>query len=84
MGISNAFCCFMQFPSVANFLTSSDEFLDSFVNSFIQIRTLGMLRSRFQSLPGAFNETLVPKDEKEGKKKRKGLSALCGIFEKVI
>ncbi|CAN6481517.1 unnamed protein product [Victoria cruziana] len=49
-----------------------------------EIRTLGMLRSRFQSLPGAFNETLVPKDEKEGKKKRKGLSALCGIFEKRV
>ncbi|MCL7052282.1 hypothetical protein MKW94_023070, partial [Papaver nudicaule] len=28
-----------------------------------EIRTLGMLRSRFQSLPGAFNECLVPSDD---------------------
>ncbi|KAI3893658.1 hypothetical protein MKW92_030081 [Papaver armeniacum] len=30
-----------------------------------EIRTLGMLRSRFQSLPGAFNECLVPSDDTE-------------------
>jgi hypothetical protein len=28
----------------------------------VQIRTLGMLRSRFSSLPGAFNANLVPAD----------------------
>jgi len=37
-----------------------------------QIRTLGMLRSRFSSLPGAFNENLVP--TAEGKKSRRGFS----------
>jgi hypothetical protein len=26
----------------------------------MQIRTLGMLRSRFRSLPGAFNDNLIP------------------------
>ncbi|CAN1198084.1 Callose synthase 5 [Linum perenne] len=36
----------------------------------ILIRTLGMLRSRFQSLPGAFNAFLVPSD----KTRRKGFS----------
>ncbi|KAK7318446.1 hypothetical protein RJT34_03148 [Clitoria ternatea] len=30
-----------------------------------EIRTLGMLRSRFQSLPGAFNTCLVPCDKKK-------------------
>ncbi|CAN0831010.1 Callose synthase 5 [Linum grandiflorum] len=38
----------------------------------ILIRTLGMLRSRFQSLPGAFKAFLVPSD----KTRRKGFS-LC-------
>ncbi|XP_065874935.1 callose synthase 5-like [Euphorbia lathyris] len=35
-----------------------------------EVRTLGMLRSRFQSLPGAFNTYLVPSD----KAKKKGFS----------
>ncbi|KAF3678769.1 Callose synthase 5 [Capsicum annuum] len=33
-----------------------------------KIRTLGMLRSRFQSLPGAFNTYLVPNEKAEKKK----------------
>ncbi|XP_016551204.2 callose synthase 5 [Capsicum annuum] len=33
-----------------------------------EIRTLGMLRSRFQSLPGAFNTYLVPNEKAEKKK----------------
>lgn len=33
-----------------------------------------MLRSRFQSLPGAFNACLIPEDKTEDKKKR-GLKA---------
>ncbi|KAJ1405051.1 Vacuolar protein sorting-associate protein Vta1/Callose synthase, N-terminal [Sesbania bispinosa] len=32
-----------------------------------EIRTLGMLRSRFQSLPGAFNTCLVPSDKQKEK-----------------
>lgn len=36
----------------------------------LQIRTLGMLRSRFQSLPGAFNACLVPNEKSESAKKR--------------
>ncbi|CAJ1846041.1 unnamed protein product [Sphenostylis stenocarpa] len=38
-----------------------------------EIRTLGMLRSRFQSLPGAFNASLIPEETSEPKKK--GLKA---------
>ncbi|KDP44404.1 hypothetical protein JCGZ_19419 [Jatropha curcas] len=38
-----------------------------------EIRTLGMLRSRFQSLPGAFNACLIPEEKSEPKKK--GLKA---------
>ncbi|PQQ12884.1 callose synthase 3 [Prunus yedoensis var. nudiflora] len=38
-----------------------------------EIRTLGMLRSRFQSLPGAFNARLIPAEKSEPKKK--GLKA---------
>lgn len=41
---------------------------------FIQIRTLELLRSRFDSIPGAFNACLVPTDQTE-KKKSKGLKA---------
>ncbi|KAH6789679.1 callose synthase 1 [Perilla frutescens var. frutescens] len=37
-----------------------------------EIRTLGMLRSRFQSLPGAFNACLIPVEKDE---KPKGLKA---------
>ncbi|KAK2977668.1 hypothetical protein RJ640_015665 [Escallonia rubra] len=40
----------------------------------ILIRTLGMLRSRFQSLPGAFNFRLIPEEKSEPVKK-KGLKA---------
>ncbi|KAL8099491.1 hypothetical protein AgCh_031937 [Apium graveolens] len=39
-----------------------------------EIRTLGMLRSRFQSLPGAFNGCLIPGEKGEAAKK-KGLKA---------
>ncbi|XP_042004045.1 callose synthase 3-like [Salvia splendens] len=39
-----------------------------------EIRTLGMLRSRFQSLPGAFNACLIPEERTETTKK-KGLKA---------
>ncbi|KAI5647696.1 hypothetical protein M9H77_33701 [Catharanthus roseus] len=38
-----------------------------------EIRTLGMLRSRFQSLPGAFNACLIPAEK--GNKLKKGLKA---------
>ncbi|KAL2940900.1 Callose synthase 3 [Bienertia sinuspersici] len=38
-----------------------------------EIRTLGMLRSRFQSLPGAINARLIPAEKTEHKKK--GLKA---------
>ncbi|KAJ0771630.1 putative 1,3-beta-glucan synthase [Helianthus annuus] len=39
-----------------------------------EIRTLGMLRSRFESLPGAFNGCLIP-PEKSDPVKKKGLKA---------
>ncbi|XP_052173079.1 callose synthase 3 [Diospyros lotus] len=35
-----------------------------------EIRTLGMLRSRFQSLPGAFNACLIPEEKSEPAKKK--------------
>lgn len=44
-----------------------------------EIRTLGMLRSRFSSLPGAFNESLVPDEDNRA---RKGFS-FSRDFEKV-
>jgi callose synthase len=34
-----------------------------------EIRTLGMLRSRFESLPGAFNDRLIPDGKNQQKKK---------------
>lgn len=45
-----------------------------------QIRTLGMLRSRFESLPVAFNERLIPSDAN----KRKGLRAAFSRKPKVL
>ncbi|XP_058723122.1 callose synthase 1-like [Vicia villosa] len=39
-----------------------------------EIRTLELLRSRFDSIPGAFNARLIPLDQTE-KKKKKGLKA---------
>ncbi|KAH9311871.1 hypothetical protein KI387_026906 [Taxus chinensis] len=46
-----------------------------------EIRTLGMLRSRFQSLPGAFNECLVPPARE--RHERKGLKTfLSRRFDK--
>ncbi|CAL9759672.1 unnamed protein product [Musa acuminata subsp. burmannicoides] len=39
-----------------------------------EIRTLGMLRSRFRSLPGAFNSRLIPPEKSEASK-RKGFRA---------
>ncbi|KAK6128378.1 hypothetical protein DH2020_037854 [Rehmannia glutinosa] len=48
-------------------------FYGGFIGAFDrlgEIRTLGMLRSRFQSLPGAFNAYLVPSD----KTRKKGYS----------
>ncbi|ONK73450.1 uncharacterized protein A4U43_C04F31620 [Asparagus officinalis] len=51
-----------------------------------EIRTLGMLRSRFQSLPGAFNDNLIPVEKSEARTKRLLNSlcgALCGKFTKV-
>ncbi|GJX44510.1 callose synthase 2-like protein [Tanacetum coccineum] len=47
-----------------------------------EIRTLGMLRSRFEQLPIAFNECLIPREKKESAKK--GLKAtLSRRFSKV-
>ncbi|GAB2218339.1 hypothetical protein Drorol1_Dr00001559 [Drosera rotundifolia] len=47
-----------------------------------EIRTLGMLRSRFESLPDAFNACLIPLDKDEHKKK--GLKAtLFRRFKKI-
>ncbi|KAJ0711631.1 putative 1,3-beta-glucan synthase [Helianthus annuus] len=42
-----------------------------------EIRTLGMLRSRFQSIPGAFSACLLPSE----KAKRKGFSLSKGFSE---
>lgn len=47
-----------------------------------EIRTLGMLRSRFESLPGAFNACLIPVEKDE--KRKKGLKAtLSKKFDEV-
>lgn len=49
---------------------------------WLQIRTLGMLRSRFESLPGAFNACLIPEEKSEPRKK--GLKAtLSRRFDQV-
>ncbi|XP_076955761.1 callose synthase 2-like [Bidens hawaiensis] len=46
-----------------------------------EIRTLGMLRSRFQSLPGAFNDCLIPAEDSESIKKEND-DTLARILDK--
>ncbi|WJX67987.1 Putative callose synthase 8 [Trifolium repens] len=46
-----------------------------------EIRTQGMLRSRFDNLPAAFDVCLNPPSSKRGKKKRKGF--LSNVFQKL-
>ncbi|KAJ4724123.1 Callose synthase [Melia azedarach] len=46
-----------------------------------EIRTLGMLRSRFQSLPGAFNSCLIPEERSEPKKKGLRATLSCNFAE---
>lgn len=48
-----------------------------------QIRTLGMLRSRFQSIPGAFNDRLVPHDNREDTKKKGFKATFSRKFDQV-
>lgn len=38
---------------------------------FMQIRTLGMLRSRFQALPSAFNHCLIPPPTRNDKNRKR-------------
>ncbi|KAK2998881.1 hypothetical protein RJ639_024246, partial [Escallonia herrerae] len=47
------------------------------------IRTLGMLRSRFQSLPGAFNGCLIPEEKSEPVKKKGFKATLSRNFAEV-
>ncbi|KAL4611905.1 hypothetical protein ACB092_08G159600 [Castanea dentata] len=47
-----------------------------------EIRTLGMLRSRFESLPAAFNASLIPEEKTEPKKK--GLKATLSLSRKFV
>lgn len=49
----------------------------------MQIRTLGMLRSRFQTLPSTFNEHLVPADEVPDKM-RKDTAKFAQLWNEVI
>lgn len=46
-----------------------------------QIRTLGMLRSRFGSIPLAFNACLIPAEESDAKRKKGLKSYLHSRFE---
>lgn len=48
-----------------------------------QIRTLGMLRSRFRPLPGAFNGLLIPCELSEASKKKSLLASLSSKSEEV-
>ena len=68
--------------SVVAYCSFFFEMINSLFLFCIQIRTLGMLRSRFQSLPGAFNACLIPLEKNEQRKK--GLkAALSRKFDQV-
>ena len=61
-------CCFNIVISEASsslFIVTDDSLI---LNELLQIRTLGMLRSRFESLPGAFNDRLIPDGNQQRKK----------------
>ncbi|XP_042395925.1 callose synthase 3-like [Zingiber officinale] len=49
-----------------------------------EIRTLGMLRSRFESLPSAFNGRLIPREQSEASKTKSLLASLSSKFEETI
>ena len=51
---------------------------------YFQIRTLGMLRSRFLSLPGAFNACLIPEEKSEPPKKKGLKTTLSRNFAAVM
>ncbi|KAK8934984.1 Callose synthase 3 [Platanthera zijinensis] len=48
-----------------------------------EIRTLGMLRSRFQTLPGAFNARLIPIEKSESTEKKGLKASLSRRFAKI-
>jgi callose synthase len=48
-----------------------------------EIRTLGMLRSRFQSIPGAFNDCLVPQDNSDDTKKKRFRATFSRKFDQL-
>lgn len=48
-----------------------------------QIRTLGMLRSRFDSIPLAFNSCLIPVEKSDSKRKKGLRSYLHNRFKEV-
>ncbi|WOL18911.1 callose synthase 3-like [Canna indica] len=48
-----------------------------------EIRTLGMIRSRFQSLPGAFNVHLIPREKSEASGKKGLRATLSSKFEEI-
>lgn len=48
-----------------------------------QIRTLGMLRSRFDSIPLAFNSCLIPVETSDAKRKKGLKSYLHNRFKEV-
>jgi hypothetical protein len=48
-----------------------------------QIRTLGMLRSRFDSIPLAFNSCLIPVETSDAKRKKGLRSYLHNRFKEV-
>lgn len=49
-----------------------------------EIRTLGMLRSRFQSLPGAFNARLIPLEKAGGRKKKGLMATFSRKFDQIV
>ncbi|URD74284.1 callose synthase [Musa troglodytarum] len=49
-----------------------------------EIRTLGMLRSRFLSLPGAFNARLIPPEKSEASKRRAFWASFSSKFEESL
>lgn len=79
----NRTCLFHDEVSCSHFFSFSVRLCLKRSVFYLQIRTLGMLRSRFQSLPGAFNARLVPNEKSETTKKRGFMATFFRKFNQV-
>jgi callose synthase len=75
-GVNGAFSRLGEVGSMSIFTVKSVDALATAsklcrVLTFLQIRTLGMLRSRFEAIPKAFGKHLVPRHGSQSKRRER-------------